>query len=216
MPRFGIAALTASALLISSSLGCVTQGKYDKAIAQRDQAITRAARLTRQKENLTRDLESKERELAEVRAAGIRLESALETEVASGQVEIRNIVDGVKLGVAEELLFASGSTALTQAGRKVLSRIARELEGGNQIISIEGHSDSYMIGKSLEAIYPSNWELAAARAAKVVRRLSAEGIDPIRLRVVSRGPFDPIASNDTAKGRQRNRRTEIVLRTLPR
>ena len=203
-------ALTAFALfMVGGSLGCVTQGTYDE-------AVTKASDLEQQVEQLNNKIDSKNMEIASLTAAHARLESALEAEVAAGLIEIQKSIDGVTLGVAEDLLFQAGSTALSASGRNVLGRIAGELKGGRETIFVEGHSDSFMISKSLEAKYPSNWELAGARAAKVVRRLSAEGVDPKRLRAVSRGPFDPIASNDTSQGRKQNRRTEIILRPMQR
>ena len=77
---------------------------------------------------------------------------------------------------------------------------------------MEGNTDNVPVGPELRKLYPTNWELAGARAAEVVRLLADNGVDPATMRAVSRGPFDPIASNDTAEGRAENRRTEIVLR----
>ncbi len=96
-----------------------------------------------------------------------------------------------------------------------MSRIAKEISSADAVISVEGHTDSWMVQESKRELYPSNWELGAFRAAKVVKRLSAAGVDPARLRVVSFGPFHPVAPNDTPEGRRKNRRIAIVLRTGP-
>ena len=97
-----------------------------------------------------------------------------------------------------------------------VARLAKQLREGSETISVEGHTDNLMIGESLKTQYPSNWELAGARAARVVRRLSAEGVEPTRLRAVSFGPFAPKAPNTSSEGRAANRRTEILLRPTVR
>ena len=124
--------------------------------------------------------------------------------------------NGVAIDVADQLLFSSGSTDLSQSGRALLGRIAKEIRPADSVISVEGHTDSWMVEASMREIYPSNWELGAARAAKVVKRLTAEGVDPSNLRVVSFGPFHPIASNDSTEGRRKNRRIAIVVRSSDR
>ncbi|HEX9815165.1 MAG TPA: OmpA family protein, partial [Myxococcota bacterium] len=74
-------------------------------------------------------------------------------------------------------------------------------------IAVEGHTDDVPVARR----YPSNWELAAARASSVVRLMVELGVGPERFKVVSRGEFAPIASNETAEGRAKNRRIEIQL-----
>jgi chemotaxis protein MotB len=76
---------------------------------------------------------------------------------------------------------------------------------------VRGHTDSVPIRGGLASRYPSNWELAGARASHVVRYLAERGIDPRRLISLSRAEFEPIAPNDTPEGRQKNRRIEIAL-----
>ena len=74
-------------------------------------------------------------------------------------------------------------------------------------ISVEGHTDDIPVARR----YASNWELAAARASSVVRLMIELGVDPTRLKAVSRAEFAPVASNDTDEGRAKNRRIEIQL-----
>ena len=78
----------------------------------------------------------------------------------------------------------------------------------------QSHTDNIAVGPRLKQRYPTNWELAGARAASVVRLLSESGVANDRLSAVSFGPFYPVESNDTSAGRARNRRIEIRL--LPR
>jgi len=71
------------------------------------------------------------------------------------------------------------------------------------------------IGEVLQQRYPSNWELSVARAAAAVRRLqSRTGISPQNLSVRGFGEHRPVASNDTAEGREANRRIELILRRV--
>ena len=192
-------------LLLAGSVGCVTQGSYSEVLAERDQLSSRVESL----ENANTEIGN---ELVALRARSVEIEEELRAEVASGLVLISEFQDGIRVGMSNQLLFASGSAILSEKGRDVLLRLAKQLRRGDETISVEGHTDNVMIGAALESQYPSNWELAGARAARVARRLSAEGVDPQRLRVVSYGPFAPVTSNDSEEGRSRNRRTEILLR----
>ncbi len=219
-------AIAASAAL---SLGCVTRATYDGLVAQHEALRTERAALVeytraleRQLEsvNLSRDELSAQLAVTEVRVAELRgtynrLIGELEAEVASGQIEIQQLVGGIRLAVSDELLFPSGSAELESGGRDVLIRVAKQIGDEQAIVAVEGHTDNVRIGPSLRTRYTSNWELAAARAAGVVRLLNEQGLVGERLRAVSRGPFAPIASNDTLEGRARNRRTEIILRPVP-
>jgi len=67
------------------------------------------------------------------------------------------------------------------------------------------------VSKPLQDKYPTNWELSVARATNVVRFLQDVGVPPERLVASGRGEYDPVASNDTPEGRQKNRRIEIML-----
>ncbi len=73
---------------------------------------------------------------------------------------------------------------------------------------VEGHTDTVPISGSQ---YPTNWELSTARASTVVRVLASDGVNSQRLTAAGRAYLDPVAGNDTAAGRSRNRRVQIVL-----
>jgi len=197
--------LAAITLTLLGSLGCVTQGSYNEVVADRDALSSRVEALE------IANAES-ETELVALRARGGELEEALREEVAAGEIMVSEMRDGIRVDLSNEILFASGSAILSEQGRDVILRLAKKLREGSETISVEGHTDNVMIGAKLESQYSSNWELAGARAARVVRRLSAEGVNPTRLRAVSYGPFAPAQSNDSEAGRAQNRRTEILLR----
>jgi chemotaxis protein MotB len=109
------------------------------------------------------------------------------------------------------VLFASGSAELDGKGRDVLVKVATQLKKLEDTIQVRGHTDDRPIGGALAQRYPTNWELAAARAARVVRLLEERGVSSKRLAAVSLGPNDPVAPNDSAANRARNRRIEILL-----
>lgn len=210
------------ATIWAGALGCVTQGSYDALQAERD-------RLQQESEQLSAELATARDENASLAASLAKTEerfesmmqtrdqlvSELREEVEAGQIEIRSLVDGVSLNVSDELLFPSGGVTLNDQGRDLLGRVARQIQNDTSLVFVEGHTDNVAIGPTLKQRFPTNWELAAARAAVVVRSLSEGGVDPKRLRAVSRGPFAPVASNQTEEGRAKNRRTEIILRPLP-
>jgi chemotaxis protein MotB len=172
------------------------------------------ASLTRAKSQLTDSLESSEAllaarsaEIEKMRSSYDGLISDLEDEVASGQIHIERLRSGLRLNLSEEILFPSGSAALNSSGTAVLTKVSRRLVELPHTIAVEGHTDDVPVARR----YASNWELAAARASSVVRLMIELGVEPTRLKAVSRAEFAPVASNETAEGRAKNRRIEIQL-----
>ena len=127
-----------------------------------------------------------ENELVQLRARSIELEEELREEVAAGEILISEMQDGIRVDVSNELLFSSGSAILSEKGRDVLLRLAKQLREGDETISVEGHTDNVMIGAALETQYPSNWELAGARAARVVGNGRARRVSRGRRSVAAR------------------------------
>lgn len=109
--------------------------------------------------------------------------------------------------IKEEVLFQSSTAEMTDAGETLLTRLIPLLKETPGLIAIEGHTDNRPINT---AQFHSNWELSAARATSVVHFLSAQ-IDSTRLRAVSYADTKPVAENDTAEGRERNRRVNIII-----
>jgi chemotaxis protein MotB len=156
-------------------------------------------------------LAAREAELARIQSTYDELVTDLESEVSAGQIEIERLREGLRLNVSDEVLFATGSAELDSIGRDVLIKVAGQLKSLSDFIEVRGHSDDLKIRGSLAKVYPSNWELAAARAARVVRLLESQGVPGDRLAAVSLGPNQPVAPNDSAANRARNRRIEIRL-----
>lgn len=175
------------------------------------------SRSTREARLLAQDLESSQgvlanrnAEIEKVRSTYDGLLSDLEDEVASGQIQIEKLRSGLKMNLSEDILFRSGSATVNARGAAVLRKLGSRLNQLSHSVEVRGHTDDVPIAGR----YPSNWELAAARASAVVRLLDDVGVDPARLTVVSRAEFEPIAPNDTIEGRARNRRIEIRLEPI--
>lgn len=153
-------------------------------------------------------------ELARLRATYSSLVEDLEEEVALGQVEIEQLREGIRVNLAQEILFASGSAELSAGGQNVIRKVAKGLAGARYRIEVQGHTDNVPTSPRLAKRFETNWELAAARATQVVRLLADAGVDSRRLRATSYASFQPVASNDTREGRAKNRRIEIRLTPL--
>lgn len=127
--------------------------------------------------------------------------------VALGQTQA-----GVRLTLADTILFPSGSAELSAAGRELVGELAGAVDfGGGLRAVIEGHTDNAPISGALSETYPTNWELSAARAIAVVRAMEAAGAPGESLEARALGEHDPVADNDTAEGRAANRRIAILI-----
>ena len=150
-------------------------------------------------------------EVQQLRQIYGELVADLESEVTAGRIEIDRLREGLRLNLSQEILFESGSARLSERGRAVIGKLAERLATAPHRIEVQGHTDDAGIRGSLAKRYPSNWELAAARAVNVVRLLARHGVPPERMSAVSFGEFQSLAPNDTPEGRARNRRIEIRL-----
>jgi len=124
---------------------------------------------------------------------------------ASTNIDVRGLV----ISLDNAILFDSGSATLKQENEETLVKIAKTISTLDNYIRIEGHTDNRPISNS---IYPSNWELSAARASSVVRLFVEKGnITPDKLVAVGYGEFKPIGDNSTEEGRAQNRRIDIII-----
>jgi chemotaxis protein MotB len=123
-----------------------------------------------------------------------------------------NVEKGVVyVSISDKLLFNSGSATLSDEAKAVLGKVAQVLKGQAELdFMVEGHTDNKAARSG--AAFKDNWELSAQRAASVVRSLESDfSINPARMTVAGRGEYAPLASNEEAEGRARNRRTRIVI-----
>jgi chemotaxis protein MotB len=185
---------------------------------ERQQASLRGevSNLQKQRDQLEMQRVALEKERAELEASSKQSQSqydglvrSLKDEVRKGELQVRQYKDMLTVEVAEQLFFDSGKAALKDSGKEVLKRVGEALKGyDDKIVRVIGHTDNVPIST---AQFPSNWELSVARATTVVRFLQGAGLPPERLIASGRGEHSPIAANDDADGRRKNRRIEITL-----
>ena len=125
-------------------------------------------------------------------------------------VDVQVLKGVVYISVADNMLYKSGSYEIGDRAGETLSKIAKIIKDYSDYdVLVEGNTDNVPISpKNIR----NNWDLSALRASSVVQALQNQyGIDPKRLSAAGRGEYNPVASNDTAKGKQRNRRTQIII-----
>ncbi len=117
---------------------------------------------------------------------------------------------GLVITFLDEVLFDSGKAKIKTEASVPLDKVASVItsEASDFDIGIEGHTDNVPIKYSG---WKSNWELSTARATSVLHYLIEKGVSPSRLAAIGYGEFRPVVSNDTAEGRSKNRRVEIVI-----
>ena len=142
------------------------------------------------------------------------LVSELSSELASNKIKINEMKDGVTVNLSQEILFPSGSATLSKYGISVIKKVSGSLKDIPHQIIVAGFTDNVPIKGELAKKFPTNWELAGARAASVVRLLEKQGVDSSKMTAVSFGENHPVASNDNWKQRAQNRRIEIRLRPV--
>ncbi|HEX3113735.1 MAG TPA: OmpA family protein [Candidatus Eisenbacteria bacterium] len=229
---------TAVVLVMAAGLtGCVSSGKFNKLKAEQDVLKNEKAELEKQKADLEKqtvdltqsntqlksDIDRLNAESASLAAARDSLakthEAAvsqydavvnqLSAEVEKGNLQVRQYKNMLTVDVAEQIFFDTGSFTLKKSGQEVLKKVGDAIANyPDKAIRVVGHTDNvpYKSGKW------TNWELSAMRATTVVRFLQDKSsIDPQRLVSAGRGQYEPVASNDTPEGRQKNRRIEITL-----
>ncbi|MDN4502247.1 type IVB secretion system protein IcmH/DotU [Alteromonadaceae bacterium BrNp21-10] len=138
------------------------------------------------------------------------LRNHLLNEIGAKQISVDQQAYGLKITVHNKGLFASASAVVSESHQNMLAKLANVLASLPGPIVVSGHSDSQKI-RTLR--FPSNWHLSDERARALVDTLVSAGMQ--RDRLVAQGKADtvPVATNDTAEGRQQNRRIEIFIRS---
>ncbi len=126
------------------------------------------------------------------------------------EVDVKVLKGVVYISLADNMLFKTGSYEINSRAMETLSKIAKIIKDYKDYdVLVEGNTDNVPISRPN---IRNNWDLSDLRASSVVQVLQNDfGIDPQRMTAAGRGEYNPIASNDTELGRQRNRRTEIII-----
>ena len=224
-----LVAAGAVAIAGGASTACVSTGRLYQVEQERDAYRTQAekeaaekkaleeklAHVQTQESHLDAKLKESEEEARKLQETYDGLVESLKKELKAGQIEVTQLRDGLRVNVSQDILFDSGSAALDKNGIEVLGRVAAQLKKNSHQILVIGHTDNKPIGVALAKKYPSNWELAGARASSVVRLFDDAGLSSKRMNAVSVADSQPVASNKTEQGRAKNRRIEIRLRPNP-
>jgi chemotaxis protein MotB len=211
------AALALSAL--AAGCGGVSQEKYNAAVSEADKYKQDVAVEGQRLKDCEQKVASCGGKVQGLEATNATVEqkvddykqvnSALAAENAASMVEIANLSGLVTIRVPEKLLFPPGSATISKAGKTGLKKIAAAMKNvSGRAFYVAGNTDNKPI-KTKQ--FPSNWELSTARAVAVVHFFQAEGVDPKSLGAAGFASYHPIASNDTAEGRARNRRIDIGI-----
>ena len=156
------------------------------------------------------DAEAQKESSEKAEIAEDELKVALRQQIGQGLVAVDRQKDKVIITVGAGGAFPSGSAELTESARKIMEEIAGVNESGSGKITVSGHTDDVPL--IFGSQFRDNWDLAAARASSVVQALEDTGKVPAgRMQAVSFGESQPVAGNDTARGRATNRRIEIEI-----
>jgi chemotaxis protein MotB len=136
------------------------------------------------------------------------LNTALEKFIKDDLVTITETDRGIEVEMRSKMLFESGSARLSREAMTALRRVAAILGPLPNEILVEGHTDNVPIQT---AVFPSNWELSASRAASVVHILTRFHVNSDRMAAIGYGQYRPISANDSEQGRQKNRRVGLIV-----
>ncbi|MBO4811458.1 MAG: OmpA family protein [Prevotella sp.] len=197
-----------------------TESKYNKMQESLNQSLQNANQNNVNLEKLVDQInESNQyiRHLVEVKSKSDSLNMVLTNNLTRSlskeelkEVDVQVLKGVVYISLADNMLYQSGSYEINNRAAETLSKIAKIIKDYKDYdVLIEGNTDNVPISR--ENIR-NNWDLSCLRASSVVQELQTKyGVDPKRLTAGGRGEYNPLQSNDTDLGKQRNRRTQIII-----
>ncbi len=198
-----VAVIAVLAVAFAVLSGCAPCKDYKAIIADQEQQIA----------GLNEQVADREAKIAEAEQLADQLRENIEKIEAEKDVLIEQINEVVMVRVPENVMFASGQVMILDTMVPTLEALRDAVnEYPEWDVFVEGYTDNKKVSLDWIEVWPTNWELGAARAAAVVRFLTNDlDMDATRFAVVSYGPFHPVADNDTPEGRKANRFVQIVL-----
>jgi len=160
---------------------CVSQSKYDEVVAQNAMLQQQVA--------------------------------SLSTQVGAAQTQVGRLQSAIKYTIDSDLLFPSGAWEMSAAGKDVVGKFTSKLAPTQQNrLVVNGYTDNAPVGRALQSKgIASNQVLSQKRAENVMEYLVSQGMQPTLVSAVGHGDADPVAANNTAQGRAKNRRVELTL-----
>ena len=196
------------------------EDKYAKLLESLDKSLSNASQNNVSIEKLVDQInESNQyiRHLVEVKSKSDSLNMVLTNNLTRSlsqdelkEVDVQVLKGVVYISLADNMLYKSGSYEINSRAAETLSKIAKIIKDYKDYdVLVEGNTDNVPIKKTN---IRNNWDLSTLRASSVVQALQNDyGVDPKRLTAGGRGEYNPVASNDTEVGKQRNRRTQIII-----
>jgi chemotaxis protein MotB len=221
------------ALVAVTLSGCVTAGKYHDLEDQNNKTNATLAQCDSERAELQKKLGISSTEKTQLEGSVSDMKKALadaearKLETEKRLAEFRELTDRFKelvnagkltikfqngrmlIALSTDILFSSGSAQLSAAGKDSITEVTGVLKDmSNRNFQIEGHTDNVPIHTKQ---FPSNWELASARAGSVLNTMLAAGFPPEHVSTASYGSEEPVADNADPKGRSENRRIAIAI-----
>ncbi len=189
------------------------QGSLDKSLQSNNQTSVNISKLVDEinasNAFIKRLVEAKSKSDSLNMALSNKLTRSLNTDELK-EVDVQVLKGVVYISLADNMLYKSGSYEVNDRAAETLSKIAKIIKDYKDYdVLVEGNTDNVPISR---ANIRNNWDLSALRASSVVQCLQNQyGVDPKRLSAAGRGEYNPVTTNDTEVGKQRNRRTQIII-----
>lgn len=202
-----------------------SSGKLNRDMAQQQEQLlaiqSNLERTRKMNDSLSVSLserEKKVKELETVLEAKDKAVNDLKNRISNALLNFKendltvNVKNGkVYVSLAEQLLFASGSVEVDSKGVTALQQLAKAIKDQRDInIMVEGHTDNVPVSKKSQYMQ-DNWDLSVMRATAITKILTKAGVSPKQVTASGRGEYIPLAANDSAQNKQKNRRTEIII-----
>lgn len=189
------------------------QGSLNASLAQNSQGNVNISKLVDQINESNRYI----KHLVEAKSKSDSLNIALTNKLTRSltndelkEVDVQVLKGVVYISLADNMLYKSGSYEINDRAAQTLSKIAKIIKDYSDYdVLVEGNTDNVPISRTN---IRNNWDLSALRASSVVQALQTQyGVNPARLTAAGRGEYNPLSDNDSELGRQRNRRTQIII-----
>ena len=202
-----------------------SSGRLNREVAQQSEQLLALRenldQTRRLNDSLSLNLEEREKKVKELEMILANKEKAVEDLRSRIQNALLNFKENdltvqvkngkVYVSLAEELLFASGSTQVDAKGQQALTQLANAIKDQKDLnILVEGHTDNVPISRKSQYMQ-DNWDLSVMRATSITKLLTRNGVSPNQITASGRAEFTPVAANDSPQNKAKNRRTEIII-----